>query len=174
MIRRSIDSFSNIHAHDLPPGPDRVISIEPGDEMDSEGFYSIGIHPWNTPTSQEKMEELRLNAENCSRIVAIGECGLDKLRGAPIEEQLPVFEEQIILASRLGLPLIIHCIRALDHLLRLRKKYPRGRWILHGFRGNAATARQLLAANIELSYGPRRNEEAFEATPPEMRHLETD
>ncbi len=172
--RRDIASFENIHAHGLEPGADRVLSISPGEPMAPDGFYSMGIHPWNTPASPEKLAELERTATEDTRVVAIGECGLDKLRGAPLAEQEALFEAQISLAERLGLPLVIHCVRAQDRLLRLRRLHPSGQWILHGFRGGASAARQLLDAGIDLSFGERYNEEAFRLTPPGRRFRETD
>ena len=47
-------------------------------------------------------------------------------------------------------------------------------WIVHGFRGNAELARQLLKAGIELSFGERFNARALAATPEEKRHTESD
>lgn len=142
--------------------------------MADSGFYSVGIHPWDTPAQPGVLDELERIASADSRVVAVGECGLDKLRGAPLDEQERVFEAQIAIASRLGLPLIIHCVRALDRLLNLRRRYPSGQWILHGFRGGEATARQLLAAGIDLSFGLKYNEAAFVATPENRRFRESD
>ncbi len=43
------------------------------------------------------------------RVVAVGECGLDFYRDyAPRDDQVRVFGEQIVLANRRGLPLVIH------------------------------------------------------------------
>lgn len=172
--RRPIESFANIHAHGLPPSADTVLSISLGDAMAADGFYSAGIHPWDTPAPAERLLELERLAASDGRIVAVGECGLDKLRGAPLDEQERVFEAQIEIAERTGLPLIIHCVRALDRLLRLRRRHPSGRWILHGFRGGEASARQLLDAGIDLSFGLRYNEAPFDATPEYRRFRESD
>ncbi len=172
--RRPLSSFANIHAHDAPPSDDTVLSVRPGETLDPQGFYSIGIHPWDTPTPEEALRVLEHSASENETVVAIGECGLDALRGAPLDQQEEVFVAQVRIAEKLGLPLIIHCVRALDRLLRLRKLHPGGQWVLHGFRGKPSTARQLLAAGIDLSFGPIRNPEAFAATPPGHRFLETD
>lgn len=174
VARRPLRSFANIHAHGAELSADTVLSISPGDAMAPEGYYSIGIHPWDTPATADALRQLEEAVKTDPRVVAIGEAGLDKLRGAPLDEQERVFEAQIELAERLGLPLIIHCVRALDRLLRLRKRHPSGQWILHGFRGGEATARQLLDAGIDLSFGARYNEAAYAATPPSRRYHETD
>ena len=174
-MRRDIRSFENIHAH-RPAKPDgnTVLSVSPGEELEDGGFYSIGIHPWNTPASTGEIEAVENIASGDERIVAIGECGLDRLQGSSIEKQTEIFEAQIEIAERLGLPLIIHCVKAVDVLLQLRKRHPQGQWIFHGFRGSPSTAAQLLKAGIDLSFGKSYNEESYRITPPERRFHETD
>ena len=55
---------------------------------------------------------------------------------APMELQLAVFKEQVKLSEKLGLPLIIHCVKAMDELLAVKKEFrPQQAWIWHGFRG---------------------------------------
>lgn len=179
--RRSIDSFTDIHTHREDCGLDSVRSLRAGLETlppaDKGGFFSLGLHPWDTEAPGDTarlLESIREAAISDERIVAIGECGLDKHRGAPLDAQEKIFEAQVALASELDLPLVIHCVGGLDRLLRLRKKHPQGRWILHGFRGAPATARQLLSAGIELSYGPLYNPVSLAITPPHMLHRESD
>lgn len=172
--RKPLTAFSDIHTHNPEPCPDRIISISPGQPMHPDGFYSIGIHPWDTPADPTLLRTLRDTALADSRVVAIGECGLDKHRGAPLDEQEKNFESQIEIAEELSLPLIIHCVGALDRLLRLRKKHPRGQWVLHGFRAAPPTAQQLLKADISLSFGTKFNPESFLITPPSRRFLESD
>lgn len=179
--RRSIDSFEDIHTHRPDCGPEAVRSLRAGlEEMPPAaqgGFYSLGLHPWDTEHGKEFggiLDYIRDTAAKDARVVAIGECGLDKHRGASPETQDKIFEAQAEIARQLGLPLIIHCVGAIDRLLRLRKSHPQGRWILHGFRGAPATARQLLGAGIELSFGERYNPGSLLLTPPAMRHRESD
>ena len=47
-------------------------------------------------------------------------------------------------------------------------------WIVHGFRGNARVASQLLDAGFYLSYGERFNPEALAVTPADRLLAETD
>ncbi|MCM1453080.1 MAG: TatD family hydrolase [bacterium] len=138
----------------------------------------MGIHPWDagglTPARWEWLED----AARAPQTVAIGECGLDALRGPSLDEQEEVFAAQARIATELGKPLIIHCVRAWDRLLRLNKEL-RGHstWIVHGFRGKEALGRQLLDAGLRLSFGadtPPATARALAAYAPGSTYLETD
>lgn len=140
------------------------------------GLYSAGIHPWWTDEADtELLFAGLLRLMEHPQVVAVGECGLDLLRGAAPEVQEAVFVRQAVLAERHGLPVTVHCVRAFDRLLRLHKQLrPSVRWTVHGFRGRPALARQLLDAGLDLSFGPRHNAESLALTPPHRRHNETD
>lgn len=72
-------------------------------------FAAIGVHPNNSSTwTDETADQLREIAQD-EKVVAIGEIGLDYYHdAAPHEIQIHVFEEQLLLASFLKLPVIIH------------------------------------------------------------------
>lgn len=72
-----------------------------------------------------------------------------------MEKQMAVFEQQIAIAARLDKPLVIHCVRAYDLLLSLRKRWPTGRWVVHGFQGGVALVQQLAERQIGVSVGAR-------------------
>lgn len=170
------DGITDIHTHAGPLRPDAVVCVDPVDAdalPAGDGWLSVGIHPWNaalaTPEVWARLEAWLADP----RVVAVGEVGFDRLRGPALDVQTPVFRRQAEMAAARGLPLVIHCVRATDLLLHERKKY-KGIWILHGFRGKAAAARQLLDAGIDLSYGARYDEAAYAATPPSRRWRETD
>ena len=77
-------------------------------------------------------------------MLAVGEAGLDKLAEAPLTLQIEVFEYQARLAEEANKPLIIHLVKAVDELLKLKQKIqPVKPWIIHGFRG-----KRLLQKNI--------------------------
>lgn len=138
--------------------------------------YSVAVHPWWT--NSDEAAALWEHVERLARqpaCVAIGECGLDRLRGAAIETQQQWFERHVALSERIGKPLVIHCVRAYDLLLRLHKTLrPSQTWIVHGFRGKASLAAQLLAAGFSLSYGKNHQPEAYAITPPKRRFVESD
>lgn len=179
-MTRPLDSFSDIHTH-TPGKPHSIYSLMPGENPDSvstaEGMaFSAGIHPWDTdkPGLPERMEILRSLAAD-PRVVAIGECGLDALRGAPLDIQETIFKEQALLAEETGKPLIIHCVRATDRLLRLHSQLrPHSLWIIHGFRGKPQTAAQLARKGIALSLGKIYNSSVTAAVPPQLIYRESD
>lgn len=178
------DDF-DFHTHDtLAPAGRAVVCMPQAWVMQPEQFvprpgvlYSAGIHPWWTDRvgDVEQMMAALPTLLGNKQVVALGECGLDMLCGAPIEVQTAVFSRQIALAERFALPVTLHVVRAYDRLLHLHKMLrPTTEWTVHGFRGRPALARQLLATGLSLSFGPRHHAESFAITPPERRRRETD
>ena len=173
-------TIRNIHCHF--EGKEVIRNIYAGDPLpDSHQFFSVGFHPWHVDSSQtvdsiKQALEPYLANEMC---IAIGECGLDKLKGPKLEIQLAVFEEHIRIAAAYNLPLIIHCVKAFNELVTLRKKYPKGKWVLHGFSKNVDLANQLTQHEIALSFGINLLtkgylQKAFQETPLNAVFLETD
>lgn len=139
-------------------------------------FYSAGLHPWElTESNAEEQLEYLHELLKGEQFVAVGEAGLDKLAAAPMELQLEMFAKQVMLSESLGLPLIIHCVKAMEELLAVKKKlHPVQPWIWHGFRGKPDQARQLMRAGIFLSFGVHYPEETMLSVPVEQMFLETD
>ena len=164
------------HTHNLL-STDGIISIDPlFDRFELGKHYSVGIHPWLT--GQENIEETMSMLDAIAtreEIVAIGETGIDRLRGATEDIQTHIFVHHIKLAEHTGKPLIIHCVKALDIILRLHKKHrPSSPWIIHGFRGNVETARHITSRGIYLSLGEKFNPDAILNIPPHLLLAETD
>lgn len=177
------DLLADFHTHHLDAPAGATINLPPHvlDAPDSwkprPGLsYSVGIHPWNvmpgTPINRwlQSLEQLASRPE----VTAVGECGLDRLRG-DFALQQDVFRKQALLAERFHKPLIIHCVKAQAELLRFHKElHLHVQWTVHGFRGNASAARQLLAAGFDLSFSRHFQPEAVRACPPDRLHIETD
>lgn len=180
-----LSAITDYHTHDLTaPAGTAIINLPQAWTERPELFtprpgalYSAGIHPWWT-TDPEAVGRMKLALPRLlehPQVVALGECGLDRLRGAPLAEQEDIFRWQLALSETLRLPVTLHVVRAYDLVLHLHKVLrPSQRWTVHGFRGGPALARQLLAAGLDLSFGLRYNAEALALTPPERRHRETD
>jgi TatD DNase family protein len=78
--------------------------------------------------------EEKLKDENC---FALGECGLDKITASDFELQKVVFKKQIQLSEKHQKPLIIHCVKAHQELIEIKKELkPKQVWIFHGFNTN--------------------------------------
>lgn len=112
-------------------------------------------------------------------VVAIGETGLDALRGAPLDIQEEIFRQHIKASEELGKPLIIHLVKAYDRLMSIRKEMrPAIPWIIHGFRGKPQLVGQLSSAGasnqIYFSIGERFNAESIAVIPSDRLLIETD
>ena len=139
-------------------------------------FYSLGIHPWKI-YPELLSEHLRFVEENIrfDAVKAIGECGLDKLTETPWELQIRAFQSQILISEKWNKPVIIHCVKAFDELLALKRELkPKQAWIIHGFRGNPEQMRQLTDHGLFLSFGIRFNEETIREVSLDKLFLETD
>jgi TatD DNase family protein len=126
--------------------------------LPERGYYAIGIHP--RQADRTLLPELRMLA-GLPQVVAIGEAGLDKFASTPWSLQEELFAAQVQLAGEIRKPLIIHCVKAWQELMAVRKtvRYDIP-WIIHGFRGNGTLAGQLLRAGFFLSFGIRYQPEA--------------
>lgn len=144
---------------------------------------SAGLHPWHMSPDTDLASQLDLLAEatGFSGVVAIGEAGLDRAIDMPVIEQEKVFVAQAEVAAGTGRPVIIHCVRAIPDIIRLRKKFASAPpWIIHGFGGNEQEAAQLIKHDIYISFGAsltgnrKKTLAAARALPVEKVFFETD
>ncbi|MCH5230377.1 MAG: TatD family hydrolase [Muribaculaceae bacterium] len=167
----------DIHTHHAAPQPQAVISASFEDFNPMEGqLYSLGIHPW-TPykdfSSQDWADYLLMAAQPC--VVAIGECGIDKVKGGPLFNQLLIMKKQIEMSEVLHKPLIIHDVKAHDVITGLKRDMqPTQKWMVHGFRNKPSVAKMLTDAGIYLSFGELFNPEVPTLVPKELILAETD
>jgi TatD DNase family protein len=175
-----VKPIRNIHCH--APSRDAIYNVFGGQPVpEQEQMFSVGIHPWhlNASSLSTNVEELLKPYLKQSHCVAIGECGLDKLTDSELSLQITIFEQHIQLAEKYGLPLLIHGVKAFDELIQLRKKYPKGKWVLHGFSKKSELAKQLSEHEIMLSFGVNLRtkdylQKAFQEIPLNSVFLETD
>ena len=135
---------------------------------------TAGIHPWEA----DRMPVNSLLPLG-GTVQAIGETGLDFAKGAPREAQYAAFRAQLQLARQHGLPVVIHCVRTFNEVMRELAACPPRTAIFHGFIGSPEQARQAVAAGHYLSFGERtfrspKTVEAMRTTPLERLFLETD
>lgn len=119
---------------------------------------SIGVHPHKAggfagePGRAARLVEERLQGRDTAR--AIGEIGLDyHYDFAPRDVQQAVFREQIGLARRLRLPIVIHTREAEEDTFRLLDEESAGEagGVFHCFTGDRAMARRALDAGFHIS-----------------------
>jgi TatD DNase family protein len=150
----------DIHIHDGNPSAgifllQSLMAHEEKKPVDTPGMaYTIGIHPWFL--KEDNLEEQYSSVKKLAthpQIIAIGEAGFDRLRGPSPEIQRKAFELQVMLSEEINKPVIIHCVRAWDEILAVHKKLrPKMKWMIHGFRGQAGLANQLLSKGMYLSF----------------------
>lgn len=174
--------YIDIHSHHISFDDSvfQVINLYPESKILNNVFakYSMGMHPWNIDDAfTEKLNLLEIQLQQ-PEIIAIGECGLDKVCKTPFKTQLLAFEKQIIISERFNKPLIIHCVKAIDELFELTKRTNSIK-IIHGFNSNIFLAEQLISKGFYISIGTNvftnhKIQELIKKTPLEYLFLESD
>ena len=122
--------------------------------------YALGIHPLYTPQAADGdlalLDAALATHHSDPRLVAVGEIGLDYfVPGLDGPRQVLFYREQLRLARRHGLPVVLHVRRSADPLLKhLRQIGPDG-WqgIAHAFNGSEQQARALIGMGFKLGFG---------------------
>ncbi len=137
--------------------PSEIPSIRALADRFPEMRYSVGVHPLDTKHWDEGTQEiLRIAAKNDSRVVAIGELGLDLFRDTNLEKQLSILRPQLDLALELDLPVIIHCRDAAEPMLaeleqrHLEGNCPRG--VMHCWGGTVEEMNRFLELGFYISF----------------------
>ena len=110
-------------------------------------FPMVGLHPEEVKANYREVIA-RLRAMYCDRFIAIGEVGLDYYWSREYEqEQLDAFRLQVEWAVEVKKPLMIHCRKAQNEMVKLLREYEKELvgGVFHCFTGNAQEAEQLLS-----------------------------
>lgn len=119
--------------------------------------YALGIHPMCTgrarPEDLDRLDQALADARDDPRLVAVGEIGLDYfVPGLDAAQQEFFYREQLALARRHGLPVILHVRRSADALLKhLRRAGVAG--IAHAFNGSMQQAQEFVRLGFKLGFG---------------------
>ena len=142
-----------------------------------DGPISLGVHPWDVaslPEPDQVMDCLAARLEYPG-VALMGEIGLDKVCRSPWDLQCRFFLAQLQLASDRRLPVVIHCVKAMDSVLAFKKRFPDiPYWIIHGFRGKHIQMTQWLSNGFWISFGLQSDAEAVRLCPLDRMFLETD
>ncbi len=114
---------------------------------------ACGVHPHEASSADENYLGLLRPLLADGNCVAVGEIGLDyHYDFSPGDVQLKVFEEQIILANELDMPVIVHDREAHEDTLNLLKKHrPKG--VVHCFSGSVETAKEVIDIGMYIGLG---------------------
>ena len=144
-----IDIHTHISRH--PEDTRSIVNWRWGKPEPEHEEYSVGVHPWDADRDVDwtKFREAAANA------VAIGECGIDKLRPVDMQKQIEVFEKQIEIAEKIGKSVIVHCVKCFGKLMEIRRRMMcRQTWIIHGCYASTEWIREAEKEGMYFSIGP--------------------
>ncbi len=128
--------------------------------------YGLGIHPLCVARARDDdlaaLDRQLAAHRDDPRLVAVGEIGLDyfvpALCESPLRERQEFFlREQLKLARKYQLPVVLHVRRSADRLLKHLRELGRGGppWsgIAHAFNGSAVQAQEFIKLGFKLGFG---------------------
>ena len=133
---------------------------------------AVGIHPWMA--EKEAFDEAIFD-----NAVTIGEIGLDFACDVNRDIQERVFRAQLAQAEKRNMPVILHCVRAFEPIMKILAEYSLRAVIFHGFIGSVQQAKRAIDAGYYLSFGPNtfrspKTIAALQSTPEYRLFAETD
>ncbi len=153
-------------------------------------YCTVGIHPsdgqgYADPDAALAELELLLGtpeSRKAAKIVALGEIGLDyHYDDTDKEKQAYLFEGQLQLAEKHGLPVVIHDREAHGDCFDAVLRHPRVRGVFHSYSGSAEMAKELLRRGWYISFSgvatfknAPKVREAIAAVPDDRILIETD
>ncbi|WP_026079523.1 TatD family hydrolase [Spirulina subsalsa] len=137
--------------------PSEFVSIQALADRFPELSFAVGLHPldadkWGEGTA----DEIRQLARSDSRVVAIGELGLDYYKATNQDQQNKVCRVQLQIAAELGKPVIVHCRDAAADLRDLvrhqSQEYGEIRGVMHCWGGSPEETQWFLDLGFYISF----------------------
>ena len=133
---------------------------------------AVGIHPWMA-------EKEVLDTTIFDGAIAIGEIGLDFVCDVDRTVQEQIFRAQLMEAEARKLPVVLHCVRAFEPMMKILAEHTLQGVIFHGFIGSPQQAKRAIERGYFLSFGPTsfrspKTVEALRNTPLNHIFAETD
>lgn len=115
-------------------------------------YCAAGVHPESVDSNPNDYLSIVETAAALPKTKAIGEIGLDyHYDGCCREKQIRLFEEQLDLAKRLDMPVIIHTRDAWDDTLSILKDH-KPNAVVHCFSGSMEMAREVLKLGMYVGF----------------------
>ena len=147
-------------------------------------YGTIGIHPHESESNIIKSNELVKNLEENSKIIGIGETGLDfYYNNSDREKQITSFREHIDASIKANVPLIVHSRNAENETFEILNEFKDNnlKILMHCFTGSKEFSEKLLTLNSYFSASgiiTFKNsialQETFKALPLDKILIETD
>lgn len=121
----------------------------------NQGLYpALGLHPvFIAQHHADDVNKLEQLLEKVSP-VAIGEIGMDfYLKDLDKGKQIDLFEQQLLVAKKHNLPVILHVRKAHDQVLQLLNKIKVKGGFCHAFNGSLQQAEKYIALGFKLGFG---------------------
>ena len=147
-------------------------------------YAAVGWHPVDAIYLTDELFDQLKEQLNHSKVVAVGECGLDyHWDTSPVDIQKEVFVKQIQLAKEINKPLIIHTRESIQDTYDILKENNVDviGGVMHCYSGSIEMARSFINLNFKISLGGpvtfkngRRAQEVATHIPLEDLLIETD
>lgn len=116
-------------------------------------YATFGYHPDQIDkVCDEDLKKLETLIKTNQKIVGIGEIGLDYHYGTDKEKQKKLFKEQLKIAQRLNLPVVIHSRDATKDTIDILKTFNVS-GVIHCFSGSLETANIYISMGYKLGIG---------------------
>ncbi|MDY6781890.1 MAG: TatD family hydrolase [Cyanobacteriota bacterium] len=136
--------------------PSEFESIQRLADRFPELSFAVGLHPLDASKwTCESREEISRLARSDSRVVAIGEMGLDFYKADNIEQQKEVCRQQLAIARQLDKPVIVHCrdaAIALKEILRESRGDGQQQGVMHCWSGTPEETKWFLDLGFYISF----------------------
>ncbi|CAH0525017.1 TatD family hydrolase [Vibrio hippocampi] len=121
-------------------------------------YFALGIHPCFIESGSISINALQSELHqqrNNKKWVAVGECGLDFYHNRDDEvQQKKLLIDQIHLANDYGKPVLLHCRKAHQDLIKILKQHrPLYGGIIHGFSGSYQQALDYINLGMHIGVG---------------------
>ncbi len=121
--------------------------------LPEQHYFSIGIHPWEAENFTSEVLKRITEIAQHKNCIALGEIGLDRANGPNLDIQKDVFKKQALLAEKLNLPIILHCVKAWNEVKVIKQEIqPRVPWVFHGF-SKSGLIQSVLESGCFISIG---------------------